>query len=329
MDKKSNTPVSRYLSLPYYPYTPNPGYTTEAVVQHNEQGYRGAPVPVMKGEKFRVLCLGGSTTYGTVVKTPEQTYPAQLEKILNQWHLSGKLRLTEKGVEVINGGVEAATSAEELTHYLFKFRYYQPDLIIIHSGGNDAMIDPAQPEFQPDYSHYRRLRFHLEPLPGKSGWLLNSYFLSFLTVHFFYSDFASQNHYFSHTGNQQYIKWMDNSIFTNPDFEQEEYNFYPFFRNHATLIQAAKADECTIINITFALNPNDEWVVSNELFRKQNSLNNEIIEKLSRQNNIHFIPYHYDSISSASYWLDDCHLSAEGEMEKAMMVANKIFMIYQ
>jgi hypothetical protein len=73
------------MSLPYLGYVPYPGYKNHGIVQHNEDSYRGNKVPLQKGKKIRVLCLGGSTTYGHGVAYPHETFPAQLEILLTNY----------------------------------------------------------------------------------------------------------------------------------------------------------------------------------------------------------------------------------------------------
>ena len=82
---------------------------------------------------YRIVCIGGSTTYGYGVTHPHSTYPAFLEIELKQ-------KYPNKKVEVINAGIEGATSFEELKNYLFKVKYLKPDAIVIKSGGNDVIL---------------------------------------------------------------------------------------------------------------------------------------------------------------------------------------------
>lgn len=157
----------------YLLYAPAPSYRNESGVQHNAHGYRGPMVPIKKqpGVK-RVLFLGGSTTYGWKVATPKQTYPAQLGGLLN-------LDLPDdvRRVEVINGGIPFGTSAEMLTHYIFKYHYYKPDLVVINAGGNDS-IPFTMPNYQPDYNHWRKPLLSVPTLSTLGRFLLNSRLLS-------------------------------------------------------------------------------------------------------------------------------------------------------
>jgi lysophospholipase L1-like esterase len=138
-------------------------------MQHNPQGYRGRAVSVRRDPRvLRVLCQGGSTTYGWTVDRAVETYPAQLEEVLSESLPSGY-----SDVEVINAGLPWGTTAELLNHYHFKSHYYQPDAVIVHTGLNDAQAFYME-HYHPDYSHWRRQMGDGLALPAETRWLLGS-----------------------------------------------------------------------------------------------------------------------------------------------------------
>ena len=196
----------RYLSQPYLGYIPYPGYQKNGVRQHNMDGYRGEAVPRQKSAKLRILCMGGSTTYGYGVALPSETYPARLEQLLVDYVAQDTV-LSRKypGVEVINAGLEAGNSAEELEQYLLKYRYYDPDIVVVHSGVNDAFVNTySDTDFQLDYTNHRRLSFHLKPLSQPARWMMHSYFFSFVAIRLFFGDFSESEDQFMHQGKQPF-----------------------------------------------------------------------------------------------------------------------------
>jgi len=215
--------LPRYLTVPYLGYVPYPGYKRNGIVQHNEDGYRGSKVHMNKGRGLRVLCLGGSTTYGTGVLTPAETYPANLEHLLTLYiQQDSSLRLKYGSAEVINGGLEAGTSAEELAQYVFKYRYYKPDVVVIHSAINDALVYASTANgFQLDYTHYRRLNYHLEPLPNPARFFMKSYLFSFLTIKLFYSNFSVIQDEFMRQNDTVFPHWTEVNI--DSVFAQQNY----------------------------------------------------------------------------------------------------------
>jgi hypothetical protein len=166
------------ISQAYLLYIPSPNYADAAGPQHNSQGYRGRAVDLRRTPGvLRVLCLGGSTTYGWGTPRADDAYPAWLERILAK-----DLPPGWKGVEVINAGVPFGTTAENLTHYHFKFHYYRPDVVVINPGGNDAESMVSYDYYHPDYSHYRRAMQLPPPLPPLGRLLIRSRFVAMLLI---------------------------------------------------------------------------------------------------------------------------------------------------
>jgi lysophospholipase L1-like esterase len=316
--------LPRYLTLPYMGYAPYPGYEKNGVVQHNPAGYRGEKVPLKRSSKLRVLCMGGSTTYGLAVSLPGESYPAQLEKMLND-RISHDAVLSQryKGAEVINAGLEAGTSAEELSQYLFKYRYYRPDVIVVHSGVNDAeVMNTIGPDFQIDYTHYRRLQFHLEPLPQPAAFLLHSYFISFMVIRLFYENFyysgTSGRECYTKQRGQTFSHWNEmnmDSVFANHD-----YRYLPYYRNTKSLFQEIQRDSIALLVLPNILNERDAFVKNNQLYLKRCNENIIMSYSLAQQTGGETIPFTYDSIRDAKWWVDDCHLNAAGEKNKAEIV---------
>lgn len=113
----------KYIAHRYCGNIPRPNYRSENN-WHNSLGYRGNEIGAKKEGEHRILCLGGSTTYGTRL-SPQEAYPAQLEKTL---------RTSGHDVSVINGGVEGYTSWEILASLLFRAPEINPDIVIVYQG---------------------------------------------------------------------------------------------------------------------------------------------------------------------------------------------------
>jgi lysophospholipase L1-like esterase len=140
---------SYMIPHPYLLYTLRPGYEQFGYKQINSLGYRGHEFSYEKPRgTYRILCLGGSTTISfPYIKDPSRAWPALVEARLNELYPGRRF-------EVINAGLGYATSAEMLAGYMFRHRYLQPDMVIIHEGGNDT--DPLMYEnYNPEYTHFR------------------------------------------------------------------------------------------------------------------------------------------------------------------------------
>ena len=101
---------------PYMLYQNNPQFVRFGIKQHNSMGYRGPEVTACpQPGVIRILALGGSTTYGYLLRDASDAWPAQLARILTE-------RLG-RPVEVVNGGLPYAMSSDLLAHYIFQDRF--------------------------------------------------------------------------------------------------------------------------------------------------------------------------------------------------------------
>lgn len=307
----------RFLTLPYLGYIPFPGYLKDGVIQHNEDGYRGKRVPMLKGDKLRILFIGGSTTYGLGVKFPNESFPALLEMKMNSYlNKNPDLKAKFSGVEVINSGIFASTSAEELQQYLFKYRYYKPDLVVVHSGINDAELTASlAQDFQLDYTHYRRINFHLEPLPQPMRFLMNSNLISFFVIRLIYDKFSAPGNEYKHQYHQRFCKWTQMDI--NSIVKSKNLEFYPFYKNTNTLFSEIVSDSAQLVVIPTIINVNDSKVRNSLDYINLNAMNQKISRSLCEKYGGTLIPFSLEAIKSKSSWMDDCHLDAKGEKEKA------------
>lgn len=107
------------------------------------------------GDKFRIFCVGDSNTYGAAVPR-DQTYPANLERILNA--AAGEDRF-----EVVNLGVPGSNSAQVIGRLPQYLQAYKPNLLLVLTGVNDYW-NPAEvgdPGAESLGAHLHRLLLHL------------------------------------------------------------------------------------------------------------------------------------------------------------------------
>ena len=110
-------------------YIPNQNMET---ININSHGFRGHDFSVTKDlDTYRIFIVGGSTVFGSGSTSDDTTIPSFLQKKFESIH-------NGKKIEILNAGIGSAYSYSEkylIENDLMKF---QPDLIIIYSGGNDA-----------------------------------------------------------------------------------------------------------------------------------------------------------------------------------------------
>ena len=114
-------PTKRYNG--YKKYNPK---CAQIGVKINSFGFRGAEFNRKKKDgEYRIVTLGGSTTFGTGT-ADGFTYPEFLERKLNS-------QLAEKRYEVINAGVAGSTAANISNLLREEILSIDPDMIILYS----------------------------------------------------------------------------------------------------------------------------------------------------------------------------------------------------
>ena len=124
----------------------------ESSVEINSRGFRGKEISPNKGNAYRIVALGESTTFGITLKPTDLPWPAVLEEMIRT-----RLQL-DRTVEVINAGVPAIQLTENLQRMAPEILPLQPDIIISYHGLNGFLLlsnalpsmraEPA-PEYKP------------------------------------------------------------------------------------------------------------------------------------------------------------------------------------
>ena len=105
-------------------------------IQYNRDGFRDREFVIAKSrDKFRILVVGDSQTFGHGIEKLEDTFPKQLEKLLNQGIKRPKF-------EVLSFARPGWNTAEQLQYVYKKGFLYQPDLILLNFFHNDLPPSP-------------------------------------------------------------------------------------------------------------------------------------------------------------------------------------------
>jgi len=119
-----------YVKKKIYPCREGSNYDGCIEEKYNSYGFRGDEFEKEKPhDTYRIFTVGGSTTFG-VGANGDETWPANLQKIINK-------EITEKKIEVINFGAYGAESESEYILIKNKIISLNPDLIIMYDGWND------------------------------------------------------------------------------------------------------------------------------------------------------------------------------------------------
>jgi lysophospholipase L1-like esterase len=143
-----------YRPLPYVMWGLKPDFEREPgrlnlTRTTNSLGFRGREVELPKPQgRYRIVCLGGSTTYDDDVNDDE-TSVVRLEALL-------RAARPGQDIELINAGVPSYTSAEDLPNLAFRCLDLQPDAVLIYQGINDYRARLYR-NFDSAYFHYRKV----------------------------------------------------------------------------------------------------------------------------------------------------------------------------
>lgn len=117
-----------FLIMPFINYTASP-----IREDTNALGLRGEELTIDKPEgTFRIVALGGSTTYGDGVEWNE-TWPYYLQQVLREDY-------GYDHIEVVNGGMPAYQIANSLVNYQIRLSELNPDAVMIYHAPNDAFV---------------------------------------------------------------------------------------------------------------------------------------------------------------------------------------------
>ena len=139
MDAFNNVPISiqekkcmdnrmiTYIEPDILRFAPN--QKTESITI-NSFGFRGPEITLEKPpDTFRIFIVGGSTTFGAGSFSDEETIPGYLQKLFEK---------TDKNVEIINAGINSGYSYSERFLVENDLQDFNPDMIILYTGGNDS-----------------------------------------------------------------------------------------------------------------------------------------------------------------------------------------------
>jgi len=308
--------ISEAEILPYYLYRNKPFSGIERQ-QINSEGYRNGTKEFGKKEKgkIRILAIGGSTTYGWLIKDYEQAWPAQLEAILNK-KFNGQ-------VEVINAGLPGGMSPELLVAFMLKDQYLDADIIIFHNGGNDA-VPLFYKDYYPDYRYHRAINAAEKLRKGEKALIKNSHFFRLLYAFWLKDSSVSQS---IRPEPEQKLSVQETAI--NVKKNQP----IGFERNMETMIKIAKEQKTEIVIFPFHLARKEIYKIIPKDMRYTEKIhdslqlgiekNKAVLRALSKKYNLHYYEMPQDQIP-LQYFFDHCHLTAQGDRMKAEFISKGV-----
>ena len=302
----------RYIFHDVMGYMPRPNYD-----DHNSLGFRGQEFQLDKRtELFRIVCLGGSTTYGPSAAT---AYPAVLEKLLREEGVE---------VEVVNSGVPGWTSRETLLNFQLRVAPLAPDLVVIYHGRND-LIPQAYNDFQNDYSHFRNPEFDFREVSIARASLKRWFRISHLFM--LATRAAPQISHFDEAAEHPIFAAV--RVENRPSPEQAAANLAEgnrtaaFRSNTEEVIRSALDSGAHVLLATFAFRSEklkeSHFLAADPVMERplndQLDRNNEELRGLARQYNL-LLAETAVLADHPELFNDDCHVDTQGHMMRARAI---------
>ncbi|PJF40263.1 MAG: hypothetical protein CUN54_05920 [Phototrophicales bacterium] len=295
--------ASKLTTHPYLPYINHP----RAWPESDEWGirvYQADDVGASAEEAFTIFAIGGSTTAGP--------YPQMLYNYLSR-------NLPEENIRVVNGGIQAWTTAESLINLGLRGLEYDPDMIVIYHAYNDVFPSCAAP-FQADYSHWR------QPLPTFESVIFDDL-----------PEFFDQSAFFVAIrslliGQQRRPRFVLQATTVNlPDFENCTFNGRETFRrNIISMIGIAQAHHIDVMLLTQAHRIQDDTVVREVRHVGEARAHNDILREIATEYDVTFIDFDEIVNPSRAEFIpnDSVHLSREGYAMLARVIGDQIIADY-
>ena len=299
---------------PYLAYYPTPNYR-KGRTSHNSLGYRSDEFPLEKPDGvFRIVALGGSSTYDVSIEDNDKTFTAQLEKLLHDDY-------GYQNVQVINAGVPGYNSWEILVNLEFRVLDLDPDLVIIYEGTNDVHARLVEPYAYRGDDFGRRRAW--QP-PSVALWERSALFRILsramnITRQVSVEDFVSA---------PTYMSWPFESRLNEKNLDPaeilEENPPIYFRRNLENMIAIAKEQEVQILFSTWAHSPNLNDYASEGYYQQGFQENNDVVKEVAVSDDIPLFDFAAVMPQDAMYWADGRHVNEAGALVKARLFAEFI-----
>jgi lysophospholipase L1-like esterase len=263
---------------------------------------------------FRIVALGGSSTYDVSIEDNHEIFTAQLEKLLKEEY-------GYQNVQVINAGVPGYNSWEILGNLEFRVLDLDPDLVIIYEGTNDVHARLVVPDSYRGDDLGRRQAWQI---PDVAFWE-HSALLRIVSRAMNMSRQVSIDDFVSA---QTYVSWPFESRLedTNLDPAQilkENPPIY-FRRNLENMVAIAKEHDVQILFSTWAHSPYLNDYASQDYYQHGFRENNDVVKEVATNHDIPLFDFASVMPQDAVYWADGRHVNEAGALEKARLFAEYI-----
>ncbi len=300
----------------YLNYFPTPNYVSnDGLTTHNSLGFRSQEFKIDKPiGTYRIVALGGSTTYTTRVSDNNKTFTAQLEHILrNNYNF--------EQVEVINAGVASYNSWESLINLAFRVIDLDPDLIIIYHGTNDVHTRFVTPDSYVGDNSGSRKQWSNPPISIFDHSVLSRIIRRRLG----FSRQASLSDFIQSEENFWGTPYLLKQSPFSPDEMLDANPPIYFERNLVSMIGMAQAHDIEVLLTTWAYIPilGDDYT-STAHYQRGFAEGNEIVQRVAAAHDTLLFDFAAVMPQDESYWSDGVHVNEAGAALKAELFAEFI-----
>lgn len=299
---------------PYLAYYPTPNYK-KGSTSHNSLGYRNDEFPVEKPDGvYRIVALGGSSTYDVSIRDNTETFAAQLERLLKEEY-------GYKDVQVINAGVPGYNSWEILVNLEFRVLDLDPDLVIIYEGTNDVHARMVEPSAYRGDDLGRRQAWQVPPV----AWWEHSALLRIVSR---MMNFTRQISIDDFVSSSTYVSWPYEERLLEDNLDPAEIlkqnpPIY-FRRNLENMIAIAQEHDVQILFSTWAHSPNLNDYAAEDYYQQGFQENNDVVKEVAVNHEIPLFDFASVMPQDAMYWADGRHVNESGAVVKAQLFAEYI-----
>lgn len=276
---------------------------------HNSLGFRGPEIEQPKPkDTFRIVAVGGSTTYTASVDNDDSTFTAHLQRML-----AGTL--PGKTIEVICAGAGGYTTFESLANLEYKLLDLTPDLVMIYHGVNDAHTRFVPPDlYRGDNQGYRKPF----SVPSPFFWEYSAFFRVISRSLGLSTQVGLGEFVFAPSVVKSWRVTDPHSKKLPILLERLDKNPPVYFeRNLRNMIAICKANEVDIMLATWAFSREAGDYVAMPHYLKAIHEHNAIVKKLCGELNVPLYDFNAEMPEERSLWSDGRHVNETGSRKKA------------
>lgn len=317
LDNLTELDALRYVPHHYSLYTMNPNWRGRVDDNINSLGFRGEEIEIPKpNNTYRIVAIGGSTTYGESVPRWQEAYPAQLQQILNEEY-------GFENIEVINAGQPGYNSWETLINLEFRVLDLDPDMIILYQNTNDVHARIVPPENYHGDNSGRRMIWDYEQQQLSQQWSLRipSVMVRLIGVTTGLIKIPSTfiDAYVIQTCTGQLADVDCLGIEPSAALEANPPIYYE--RNLRSIIGIAQINNIDVLFVSWAYTTLHDDYAARDYYETAFAEHNVIMRQVASEEGILFYDFAADMPTDIQFWADGRHMTVEGNRLRAELIA--------